>query len=92
MRIMVNDYAGHPFQIQLSRSLARAGHQVLHTYFAKNNTPKGCVERRPDDSPAFAVEPLSIQSEFKKHALVARWLADAAFGKSRTSSHAFVSP
>jgi glycosyltransferase involved in cell wall biosynthesis len=82
MRIMVNDYAGHPFQIQLSRSLARAGHQVLHTYFAKNNTPKGCVERRPADAPSFNVEPIFIARKFKKHALFARWLADVAFGKA----------
>lgn len=81
MRIMVNDYAGHPFQIQLSRALALAGHQVLHTYFAKNNTPKGNVERRPDDPANFRVQPVSIAAEFKKHALVARWLADLAVGK-----------
>lgn len=82
MRIMVNDYAGHPFQVQLSRALARAGHQVLHTYFAKNNTPKGSVERRRDDPSNFRVEPVSIAGEFKKHALVARWLADGAVGRA----------
>lgn len=82
MRIMVNDYAGHPFQIQLSRSLARGGHRVLHTYFAKNNTPKGCVERSNNDPPTFAIEPISIHAEFNKHALVARWFADTAFGKA----------
>src|SRR5690606_16872473 len=26
MRILVHDFAGHPFQVQLSRSLARRGH------------------------------------------------------------------
>jgi len=82
MRIMVNDYAGHPFQIQLSRSLAFLGHEVLHTYFAKNNTPKGCVERRPNDAPCFRVEPIFISGEFRKHALFARWLADLSFGKA----------
>ena len=41
MRILVNDYAGHPFQLQLSRSLARDGHTVLHTYFGAYQTPKG---------------------------------------------------
>lgn len=82
MRIMVNDYAGHPFQVQLSRSLAAAGHEVLHTYFASNNTPKGCMQRRAGDAAGFHVEPICIQGEFKKHALVARWLADVSFGKA----------
>jgi glycosyltransferase involved in cell wall biosynthesis len=79
---MVNDYAGHPFQVQLSRSLAFAGHEVLHTYFGNNNTPKGSVERRPTDPPSFHVEPIFINREFKKHGLVARWLADVSFGKA----------
>ena len=41
MRILVNDYAGHPFQLQLSRSLARDGHTVLHTYFGAYRPRKG---------------------------------------------------
>jgi colanic acid biosynthesis glycosyl transferase WcaI len=43
MRILVNDYAGHPFELQLSRALARRGHTVPHTYFAAFQTPKGSV-------------------------------------------------
>ncbi|MGV9935698.1 glycosyltransferase family 4 protein [Streptomyces olivaceoviridis] len=31
MRILVHDYSGHPFQAQLSRELARRGHQVVHS-------------------------------------------------------------
>ncbi len=32
MRILVHDYAGHPFQLQLSRQLAEMGHPTLHCY------------------------------------------------------------
>ncbi|MEV5799885.1 glycosyltransferase family 4 protein [Streptomyces collinus] len=31
MRILVHDYSGHPFQAQLSRELARRGHDVAHS-------------------------------------------------------------
>ncbi|GAA2888487.1 glycosyltransferase family 4 protein [Streptomyces mexicanus] len=31
MRILVHDYSGHPFQAQLSRELARRGHEVVHS-------------------------------------------------------------
>ncbi|PKW05041.1 Glycosyltransferase involved in cell wall bisynthesis [Streptomyces sp. 1222.5] len=31
MRIFVHDYSGHPFQAQLSRELARRGHDVVHS-------------------------------------------------------------
>lgn len=31
MRILVHDFSGHPFQAQLSRELARRGHDVVHS-------------------------------------------------------------
>jgi colanic acid biosynthesis glycosyl transferase WcaI len=49
MKCMVHDYAGHPFQVQLSRHLARRGHDVTHVYFADNPGPKGVFELGPDD-------------------------------------------
>jgi hypothetical protein len=47
MRIAVCDYCGHPFQVQLSRQLARRGHDVLHLHSADFVTPKGAVEHLP---------------------------------------------
>ena len=41
LRILVSDYSGHPFQVQLSRELARRGHEVIHSYSAGFQTPKG---------------------------------------------------
>ena len=41
MKIIVHDYAGHPFQVQLSRKLAARGHDVLHLYCASTHTPRG---------------------------------------------------
>ena len=49
MRYLIHDYAGHPFQVQLSRHLARRGHDVTHLYCADNSGPKGSFERRHDD-------------------------------------------
>jgi colanic acid biosynthesis glycosyl transferase WcaI len=51
MKCVVHDYAGHPFQVELSRQLARRGHDVHHLYFADNPGPKGQFEQRPDDPP-----------------------------------------
>lgn len=49
MRCVIHDYAGHPFQVDLSRHLARRGHEVSHVYFADNPGPKGSFERLPGD-------------------------------------------
>lgn len=66
MRILVHDYAGHPFQIQLSRELARQGHTVLHAYAAALQTPRGDLERRADDPAGFAVREVAMDPEYAK--------------------------
>ena len=52
-RILVHDYAGHPFQVQLSRELAARGHSVLHVHSASVQTPQGALVRRADESDRF---------------------------------------
>ncbi len=49
MHILVHDFAGHPFQVELSRELARRGHRVVHAYFAADTGPKGQMSRTKDD-------------------------------------------
>lgn len=82
MRILINDFAGHPFQIQLSRELARAGHTVLHTYLGANNTPKGSISALEHDPPNFAIESVKIVREFKKHSVLSRVFSDHAYGNA----------
>jgi glycosyltransferase involved in cell wall biosynthesis len=83
MRILVNEFCGHAFQIELSRELARRGHQVLHVYFADNHsTPKGTIQAIKGDSPGFAIEGLHIPMEFSKHSIVTRRKADVAYGRA----------
>lgn len=54
MRIVIHDYAGHPFQVQLSRYLAGQGHDVLHLYSASiSGTPQGALQRQPGDPTGF---------------------------------------
>jgi colanic acid biosynthesis glycosyl transferase WcaI len=78
MKILVNDFAGHPFQIQLSRALASAGHTVSHTYFAANNTPKGATEASGVN---LTITGVAIGRQFEKHSLVSRRAADISYGK-----------
>lgn len=40
-RVVVHDYLGHPFPVQLSRELARRGHQVLHAYCSTAGVGRG---------------------------------------------------
>ena len=72
MRIVVNDYSGHPFQIELSRELARRGHAVLHLYSADFQTPKGDLIRKPDDPEGFAIKGIALGEPFQKYDFVRR--------------------
>lgn len=81
MRLVVHDYAGHPFQVQLSRELARRGNEVLHLYFGGAQTPRGALLRRPEDPASFAVEPFDLGRPFAKHQFVRRLLQERELGK-----------
>jgi colanic acid biosynthesis glycosyl transferase WcaI len=86
MRIFVNEFCGHAFQLELSRELSRRGHIVYHTFFADNvSTPKGvCSGAR--DVPNLAIEGVHIRSKFSKHALFSRRAADIEYGKRVASA------
>lgn len=79
-RVLVHDYAGHPFQVQLSRELARRGHAVVHLYFARNNTPKGDLAARARDPSTFTVEGIYTRGPARKYSYIRRWLQDVEYG------------
>jgi len=81
MRIFVNEFCGHPFQLELSRELARRGHQVKHVFFADNHsTPKGQTQIRANDPGGLEIEGLHITREFSKLSLLTRRQADIEYG------------
>jgi colanic acid biosynthesis glycosyl transferase WcaI len=66
LRIVLHDYAGHPFQIQLSRELARRGYEVHHIYFADDVTPRGALTPRSDDPPSLTIKGIRLDTPFDK--------------------------
>ncbi len=81
MRILVHDYSGHPFQVQLSRQLALRGHLVLHLYSASVQTPHGALEHRVDDPQSFAVEAISLPTQLAKYNYFKRCLQERDYGR-----------
>ena len=81
MKIIVHDYAGHPFQVQLSRELASRGHSVLHLYCGATHTPRGELTRRSDDPPGFSVRCISLSQTIPKTNFLRRFRLEAEYGR-----------
>jgi glycosyltransferase involved in cell wall biosynthesis len=82
MRIFVHDYAGHAFPVQLSRWLARRGHEVLHTYSADLDSPRGALARTAEDPAGFQVEALSLGTELRKYDPVRRLAQELRYARA----------
>jgi colanic acid biosynthesis glycosyl transferase WcaI len=80
VNIVVHDYSGHPFQVQLSRALAARGHSVLHQYCPSYATGKGALAPQPGDLTGFAVETLTMSGEFARYSPVKRVAQELRYG------------
>lgn len=75
--ILVNDYAGHPFQIELSRTLAGLGYSVNHAYCNTNVTPRGALDETDDGPRIFGI---STGDGFEKYNISRRLVAEFLYG------------
>ena len=79
MRLVVHDFAGHPFQRDLSGELAARGHEVLHLACGSlTTTPQAALARRPGDPAALALETVTVPLDLKRFAT--RPFAEAFYG------------
>lgn len=72
MRILVHDFAGHAFQVQLSRELAKRGHNVKHVYPQGLGGPKGPLRRLADDVDNLAINGVPLSATFRKYSALRR--------------------
>jgi len=79
MNILVHDFAGHPFQVQLSRSLAASGHRVVHAFPVGLEGPKGNLSASPDDAPNFKLLGIPLSSTFRKYSAWRRFVAHRSY-------------
>lgn len=82
MRILIHDYAGHAFPVQLSRELARRGHAVTHAYAGGLLTPRGALQRREGDPVGFSVVEVPMSPDYRtnKYSFLKRRGYELAYG------------
>lgn len=87
MRIVVHDFGGYPYPMELSRALANRGHDVRHVYCSSlDTTPGGAFARRPHDPATLEIEPVSLGQPLKKFSFVKRWRQEREYGRLATSA------
>ncbi|MBX3432174.1 MAG: glycosyltransferase [Pirellulales bacterium] len=60
MRLLIHDYGGYPFPMQLSRELAARGHIVRHVYCSSTETPRGNTEKATAGSGEFSLQAINL--------------------------------
>ena len=81
MRIIVHDYAGHPFEVQLSRELAARGHDVLHLYCGSTHTPRGALARSKHDPPTFHIRGIGLSQIIPKTNFFRRFQLESQYSQ-----------
>jgi len=81
LRIAITDYSGHAFPVQLSRELARRGHDVLHLHFADFLTPKGRLSVGSNDPWTLQIEGIKLDQPFAKYSFFRRRFQEIEIGK-----------
>ena len=81
MRCILHDFAGHPFQAQLSRQLAARGHKVLHVYPDGLPGPKGRLQKHATDPDGLQFAPIPLSPGFRKYSARRRFLAQRKYAR-----------
>lgn len=81
MRIVVHDFSGHPFQVQLSRELARRGHTVAHWHCSSFTTGKGRLALHEGDPKTLSIVGIPMGSTFARYSPRTRVRQEVAYGR-----------
>jgi glycosyltransferase involved in cell wall biosynthesis len=80
MRILVHDYGGYAFPLDLSRQLARTGHRVHHLFFRDLSTARGNIAPRSADPPTLRL--LEVRAHpYDKYRFWTKPFHDRAYGR-----------
>jgi colanic acid biosynthesis glycosyl transferase WcaI len=92
LKILIHDYPGHAFPVQLARMLARRGHQVRYVYAAYFASPRGPLAARPDDPAGLAIVKLGEGVRFAKYDYLRRFIQERRYASSLAGEIASFAP
>ena len=81
MKILFHDYSGHLPQVQISREMARRGHEVLHLYPRMNPNPKGIMKQQNSNDPLLRIVSIGMNKRFEKYKYIKRQIQEIEYSK-----------
>ena len=82
MHILIHDYGGYSFPVDLSQELARRGHTVTHAYCSSlQTTPPGIGRANRTAPPSYQLLPVSLGEPLNKYDFVKRWRQERKYGR-----------
>ncbi|WP_394172446.1 glycosyltransferase family 4 protein [Guptibacillus hwajinpoensis] len=81
MKIMVHDYGGYSFPIQLSRALSQRGHEVRHVFSKSVLSPQGSLQRKEGDPDHLSFEGISLSAVIEKQSYLKRRQQEIEYGR-----------
>jgi len=82
VRILVHDYAGHAFTLQLARSLAARDHEVLYLHGGGLRAPRGNMQGRPSDPTSLRIATVEIHERLLSRAGPGRLMQERRYGSA----------
>lgn len=80
MRLLIHDFAGHPFAAQLSRALAARGHDVVHGYCGGVTTGRGALRLAEGDPGSLRFVDVS-EVPFERYSPLRRMQSELGYGR-----------
>ena len=84
MRILVHEFGGYPFPVELSRELSRRGHEVTHSWCASLIDTAGSAAElagRDDNPEELAFAPLELGEPLDKYHYLRRFRQERRYGR-----------
>lgn len=81
MKILLHDRTGVPFTIQLAREFANRDYEVLYSYGAFFQSPKGNLTLQESDSPNLQILPMYLNEPFQKYSFIKRRFQEIEYGR-----------
>jgi len=81
MKILVHDYSGHAFTVQLARWFAVQGHDVEYWYSADIESPRGSLDPHVDDPENLRIVGITQGSALAKYSVLTRLRQEYSYGR-----------